>query len=119
MSLPEAVATAAPPPVLLTALLGPDDLDAVLDVLEAHGVEAFTVTEARGRRAAGDDAETYKGVGYRLRLAARTKVEAVVAAADSARVREGVMRAATHLALGAGDIVFVDLVAARRLALGA
>ena len=58
MSTTDPGAGPAAPAVLLTALIGPDDLDAVLDVLEAHQVEAVTVTEARGRRREGEAAET-------------------------------------------------------------
>ena len=98
------------PSVLVVAVIAPEDLDAVLDVLDRGDAGGYHVTEAQARRCAGAATETYKGAVYRLRLASRLRLEVAVPIARAAELMQALVGAATHAPLGDGDIFAVDLV---------
>ena len=108
---------AAPRPssAVVTAVIPPGDLDAVLDALDRRGAGAVHVSEAQGRPAPGaQPTETYKGAVYRVRLAARMRLEIVVPAVEAPALMDAIS-AAAHEPLGDGDLFAVDLLARRGL----
>lgn len=62
---------------LITAVIKPHRLDDVKEALVQVGVQAMTVTEAKGFGRQGGHTETYRGAEYRIDFVPKLKLEIV------------------------------------------
>lgn len=70
---------------LVTAVIKPHRLDDVKAALAGAGVQAMTITEAKGFGRQGGHTETYRGAEYKIDFVPKIKIEIVV---DSSRADE-------------------------------
>lgn len=103
---------------LVTAIIKPSRLDAVLDAATEAGASGITVTEVRGYGRQKGKTEVYRGAEYAVKLLPKVKLEIAVTADLVARVTEAIARAANTGKIGDGKVFVVDLEAALRIRTG-
>jgi nitrogen regulatory protein P-II 2 len=94
---------------LVTAIIKPSRLDAVLDAATDAGVSGLTVTEVRGYGRQKGKTEVYRGAEYEVKLLPKVKVEKVV---------EALASAANTGKIGDGKIFVYDVEMALRIRTG-
>ena len=103
---------------LITAVIKPSRLDAVLDAVTEAGASGLTVTEVRGYGRQKGKTEVYRGAEYAVKLLPKVKLEI---AAPNDRVDalvEAIIAAANTGKIGDGKVFVVDLEAAIRIRTG-
>ncbi len=103
---------------LITAIIKPSRLDAVLDAVTDAGASGLTVTEVRGYGRQKGKTEVYRGAEYEVKLLPKVKLEIAVPADIADRVAEAIIRSANTGKIGDGKIFIVDLEAALRIRTG-
>lgn len=103
---------------LITAVIKPSRLDAVLDQAKAIGVTGMTVTEVRGYGRQKGKTEVYRGAEYEVRLLPKVKIEIIAQADAVERIVEAIGEAARTGKIGDGKIWVVDLQEAMRIRTG-
>lgn len=103
---------------LITAVIKPSRLDAVLDAAENAGVSGLTVSEVRGFGRQKGKTEVYRGAEYEIRLLPKVKIEIAAAAADVDRIVEALAKAANSGKIGDGKIWVSDLDSILRIRTG-
>jgi nitrogen regulatory protein P-II 2 len=103
---------------LITAIIKPSRLDAVLDAVTEAGASGLTVTEVRGYGRQKGKTEVYRGAEYAVRLLPKVKIEAAVPSDIAEAVVEAVQRAANTGKIGDGKIFVTDLEQALRIRTG-
>ena len=103
---------------LITAVIKPSRLDAVLDAVTEAGASGLTVTEVRGYGRQRGKTEVYRGAEYEVRLLPKVKLEAAVPADIVDRVVEAIAKAANTGKIGDGKVFVVDLEQALRIRTG-
>ena len=103
---------------LITAIIKPSRLDAVLDAVTDAGASGLTVTEVRGYGRQRGRTEVYRGAEYEVRLLPKVKIEAAAPADIVDGVVEAIQRAASTGKIGDGKIFVLDLEEALRLRTG-
>ncbi len=103
---------------LVTAVIKPSRLDAVLDAVTEAGASGLTVTEVRGYGRQRGKTEVYRGAEYEVRLLPKVKLEAAVAADLVEPVCEAIRKAANTGKIGDGKIFVLDLEQAIRIRTG-
>jgi nitrogen regulatory protein P-II 2 len=103
---------------LITAIIKPSRLDAVLDAVTDTGVSGITVTEVRGYGRQKGKTEVYRGAEYEVKLLPKVKLEIAVPSDIVERVMETIARTANTGKIGDGKIFVVDLEAALRIRTG-
>ena len=103
---------------LITAVIKPSRLDAVLDAVTEAGASGLTVTEVRGYGRQRGKTEVYRGAEYEVRLLPKVKLEVAVSADIVERVVEAVAKAANTGKIGDGKVFVVDLEQALRIRTG-
>lgn len=103
---------------LITAIIKPSRLDAVLDAAASIGVAGMTVTEVRGFGRQKGKTEVYRGAEYEIRLLPKVKVEIAVASADVERIVEVIAKAANSGRIGDGKIWVTGLDSILRIRTG-
>jgi nitrogen regulatory protein P-II 2 len=103
---------------LITAVIKPSRLDAVLDAVTEAGASGLTVTEVRGYGRQKGKTEVYRGAEYAVKLLPKVKLE--IAAPDDIveTVIAALARAANTGKIGDGKIFVVDLETAIRIRTG-
>lgn len=94
---------------LVTAVIKPSRLDAVMEALAQAGVPGLTVSEVRGYGRQGGKTEVYRGAEYEVRLLPKVKIETLVAPERVDAVVEALADAARTGKIGDGKIWVVDL----------
>jgi nitrogen regulatory protein P-II 2 len=94
---------------LLTAIIKPSRLDAVIDALKECGAAGLTVTEVRGFGRQKGKTEVYRGAEYEVKLLPKVKIEVVLEAAMVERASDAVAQAAKTGKIGDGKIWVADL----------
>lgn len=94
---------------LITAVIKPSRLDAVLEALAQHGVAGLTVSEVRGYGRQRGKTEAYRGAEYQVRLLPKVKLEILIADALVEPVAEAVANAARTGKIGDGKLWVYDL----------
>ncbi|MGW2281862.1 P-II family nitrogen regulator [Streptomyces sp. NPDC001770] len=89
---------------LITAVVKPHRLDEVKTVLQEHGVQGLTVTEASGYGRQRGHTEVYRGAEYRVDLVPKIRIEVLVEDADADAVIDAVVRAARTGKVGDGKV---------------
>ncbi len=89
---------------LLTAVIKPHRLDDVKAALAAAGVQAMTITEAKGFGRQGGHTETYRGAEYKIDFVPKIKIEIVVDASRADEIVTILRDAAQTGVIGDGKI---------------
>ena len=100
---------------LITAVIKPSRLDAVLDAVTEAGASGLTVTEVRGYGRQKGKTEVYRGAEYEVKLLPKVKLEIAVTADVVDRVIEAISRTANTGKIGDGKVFVVDLESALRI----
>jgi nitrogen regulatory protein P-II 2 len=103
---------------LITAIIKPSRLDAVLDAVTEAGASGITVTEVRGYGRQKGKTEVYRGAEYEVKLLPKVKLEIAVSNDIVERVMEAIVRNANTGKIGDGKIFVLDLEAAQRIRTG-
>ncbi len=103
---------------LITAVIKPSRLDAVLDAVTEAGASGLTVTEVRGYGRQKGKTEVYRGAEYAVKLLPKVKLEIALQNDQVDKVIEALQRAANTGKIGDGKIFVVDLESALRIRTG-
>ena len=103
---------------MITAVIKPSRLDAVLDAVTEAGASGLTVTEVRGYGRQKGKTEVYRGAEYEVKLLPKVKLEIAVSSDMADGVVEAVIRAANTGKIGDGKIFVMDLETAIRIRTG-
>ncbi len=103
---------------LITAVIKPSRLDAVLDAVTEAGASGLTVTEVRGYGRQKGKTEVYRGAEYAVKLLPKVKLEIALQNDQVDKVVEALQRAANTGKIGDGKIFVVDLESALRIRTG-
>jgi len=103
---------------LITAIIKPSRLDAVLEAVTEAGVTGLTVTEVRGYGRQKGKTEVYRGAEYEVKLLPKVKLEIAVTSEIAARVIEAIAASANTGKIGDGKVFVVDLEEALRIRTG-
>ena len=103
---------------LITAVIKPSRLDAVLDAVTEAGASGLTVTEVRGYGRQKGKTEVYRGAEYAVKLLPKVKLEIAVPTDRVDAVIEAIQRAANTGKIGDGKVFVVDLEMALRIRTG-
>jgi nitrogen regulatory protein P-II 2 len=103
---------------LITAIIKPSRLDAVLDAVTDAGASGLTVTEVRGYGRQKGKTEVYRGAEYEVKLLPKVKLEIAVPTDIVDKVVEAVARTANTGKIGDGKIFVLDLESALRIRTG-
>jgi nitrogen regulatory protein P-II 2 len=103
---------------LITAIIKPSRLDAVLDGVKDVGVTGMTVTEVRGYGRQKGKTEVYRGAEYEVKLLPKVKIEIVAAPEAVDRIVEALAAAARTGKIGDGKVWVSDLDEVMRIRTG-
>ena len=103
---------------LITAIIKPSRLDAVLDAVTEAGASGLTVTEVRGYGRQKGKTEVYRGAEYEVKLLPKVKLDIAVPSDVVERVMEAIVRTANTGKIGDGKIFVLDLETAQRIRTG-
>jgi nitrogen regulatory protein P-II 2 len=103
---------------LITAVIKPSRLDAVLDAMKETGVSGMTVTEVRGFGRQKGKTEIYRGAEYEVKLLPKVKIEIVTAPDQVEKISDALAAAAKTGKIGDGKIWVCDLDSALRIRTG-
>ena len=103
---------------LITAVIKPSRLDAVLDAVTEAGASGLTVTEVRGYGRQKGKTEVYRGAEYEVKLLPKVKIEAAVPSDVVDKVVEALAAAANTGKIGDGKVFVTDLEQALRIRTG-
>jgi nitrogen regulatory protein P-II 2 len=103
---------------LITAVIKPSRLDAVLDAVTEAGASGLTVTEVRGYGRQKGKTEVYRGAEYAVKLLPKVKLEIAVPNDRLDIVIEAIQRAANTGKIGDGKVFVLDLESALRIRTG-
>src|SRR5258708_12223289 len=103
---------------MITAIIKPSRLDAVLEAVTAAGSTGLTVTEVRGYGRQKGKTEVYRGAEYEVKLLPKVRLEIAVATDMLEAVAQAVAGAANTGKIGDGKIFGLDLQSALRIRTG-
>jgi nitrogen regulatory protein P-II 2 len=103
---------------MITAIIKPSRLDAVLEAVTEAGASGLTVTEVRGYGRQKGKTEVYRGAEYEVKLLPKVKLEIAVPTDVVEAVIEAIARTANTGKIGDGKVFVVDLEAAMRIRTG-
>ena len=103
---------------MITAIIKPSRLDAVLEAVTQAGASGLTVTEVRGYGRQKGKTEVYRGAEYEVKLLPKVKLE--IAAPDDVvpAILEAITRTANTGKIGDGKIFVLDLEQVLRIRTG-
>jgi nitrogen regulatory protein P-II 2 len=103
---------------LVTAIIKPSRLDAVLDAMKEIGVSGMTVTEVRGFGRQKGKTEVYRGAEYEVKLLPKVKVEILTPPDRADTIAEHLAGAARTGKIGDGKVWVTDLDSVLRIRTG-
>jgi nitrogen regulatory protein P-II 2 len=103
---------------LITAVIKPSRLDAVLDAVTEAGASGLTVTEVRGYGRQKGKTEVYRGAEYAVKLLPKVKLDIALRDDQVDAVVDAIQRAANTGKIGDGKVFVVDLETALRIRTG-
>jgi nitrogen regulatory protein P-II 2 len=103
---------------LISAIIKPSRLDAVLDAVTEAGASGLTVTEVRGYGRQKGKTEVYRGAEYEVKLLPKVKLEIAVSTDLVEKVVEAIARTANTGKIGDGKVFVLDLESALRIRTG-
>ena len=103
---------------LVTAVIKPHSLEAVVDALQAPTVLGLPASEVRGFGRQGGHPETYRGTEYHVDFIPKVRVEILVDAADTERVVDCLVEAASTEKIGDGKVWVTEVESVTRIRTG-
>ena len=103
---------------MITAIIKPSRLDAVLEAVTEAGASGITVTEVRGYGRQKGKTEVYRGAEYEIKLLPKVKLEVAVPGDILNAVVEAIARTANTGKIGDGKVFVTDLEQALRIRTG-
>lgn len=103
---------------LITAIIKPSRLDAVLEAVTDAGASGITVTEVRGYGRQKGKTEVYRGAEYEIKLLPKVKLEIAISTDLVEPVVEAIARTANTGKIGDGKVFVADLEQALRIRTG-
>ncbi|MBU6407045.1 MAG: P-II family nitrogen regulator [Alphaproteobacteria bacterium] len=103
---------------LITAVVKPSRLDAVLEALKDAGATGATVSEVRGFGRQRGKTEVYRGAEYEVKLLPKVKVEVIAPTEIWEKAVDAIATAARTGKIGDGKIWVFDLDQAVRIRTG-
>ena len=103
---------------MITAIIKPSRLDAVLEAVTDAGASGLTVTEVRGYGRQKGKTEVYRGAEYEVKLLPKVKLEIAVADDLADAVVDAIVRSANTGKIGDGKVFVSDLETALRIRTG-
>ncbi len=89
---------------LVTAVVKPFKLDDVKTALDGLGVQGMTVSEVQGFGRQRGHTEVYRGAEYTVSFVPKVRIEVLVDDADSSRMVDAIVAAASTGAIGDGKV---------------
>jgi len=89
---------------LVTAVIKPHQLEAVVDAVKEQGLSGLTATEVRGFGRQGGHTEVYRGTEYRIEFLPKVRVEVLVDDGVVDRVVDAIIGAARTGKIGDGKV---------------
>tara|TARA_A100000164_G_scaffold374330_1_gene407132 strand:+ start:15579 stop:15920 length:342 start_codon:yes stop_codon:yes gene_type:complete len=103
---------------LVTAVIKPHRLEAVVEALQDTNVQGLTASEVRGFGRQGGHTETYRGTEYHVDFIPKVRVEILVDAADTERVVDCLVEAARTEKIGDGKVWVTEVESVSRIRTG-
>ena len=103
---------------MITAIIKPSRLDAVLEAVTEAGASGLTVTEVRGYGRQKGKTEVYRGAEYEVKLLPKVKLEIAVSTDLRDKVVDAIARTANTGKIGDGKVFVTDLEKALRIRTG-
>ena len=103
---------------LVTAVIKPHRLEAVVEALQDTNVQGLTASEVRGFGRQGGHTETYRGTEYHVDFIPKVRVEILVDAADTDRVVDCLVLAARTEKIGDGKVWVTEIESVTRIRTG-
>ena len=103
---------------LVTAVIKPHRLEAVVEALQDTNVQGLTASEVRGFGRQGGHTETYRGTEYHVDFIPKVRVEILVDAADTDRVVDRIVQAARTEKIGDGKVWVTEVESVTRIRTG-
>lgn len=103
---------------MITAIIKPSRLDAVLEAVTEAGASGLTVTEVRGYGRQKGKTEVYRGAEYEVKLLPKVKLEIAVPSDLVESVVAAIARSANTGKIGDGKVFITELEAAIRIRTG-
>ena len=103
---------------MITAIIKPSRLDAVLEAVTAAGASGMTVTEVRGYGRQKGKTEIYRGAEYEVKLLPKVKLEIAASTDLVEAVIDAIARAANTGKIGDGKVFITPLEGALRIRTG-
>ncbi len=103
---------------MITAIIKPSRLDAVLEAVTEAGASGITVTEVRGYGRQKGKTEVYRGAEYEIKLLPKVKLEIAISTDMVEAVVEAIARTANSGKIGDGKVFVTDLEQALRIRTG-
>jgi len=103
---------------LITAIIKPSRLDAVVEAVTEAGASGLTVTEVRGYGRQKGKTEVYRGAEYEVKLLPKVKLEIAVGDDLVTAVVDAVVASANTGKIGDGKVFVMDLEMALRIRTG-
>lgn len=89
---------------MVTAVIKPHRLEAVIEALRDTDVQGVTASEVRGFGRQGGHTETYRGTEYHVDFIPKVRVEILVAAEEAESVADKIVEAARTDKIGDGKV---------------
>ena len=89
---------------MVTAVIKPHRLEAVIEALRDTNVQGLTASEVRGFGRQGGHTETYRGTEYHVDFIPKVRVEILVADDDADDVADRIVEAARTDKIGDGKV---------------
>ena len=103
---------------MITAIIKPSRLDAVLEAVTEAGASGLTATEVRGYGRQKGKTEVYRGAEYEVKLLPKVKLEIAVASDLAQAIVDAIGRSANTGKIGDGKVFVMDLESALRIRTG-
>ena len=103
---------------MITAIIKPSRLDAVLEAVTEAGASGLTVTEVRGYGRQKGKTEVYRGAEYEVKLLPKVKLEIAVGDDLASAVVDAIVASANTGKIGDGKVFVSDLESALRIRTG-
>lgn len=103
---------------MITAIVKPSRLDAVLDAVTQAGASGLTVTEVRGYGRQKGKTEIYRGAEYEVKLLPKVKLEIAIGDDGAEAIVAAIQQAANTGKIGDGKVFVQDLEQALRIRTG-
>jgi len=103
---------------IVTAIIKPHRLQAVVEALKETNVQGLTASEVRGFGRQGGHTETYRGTEYHVDFVPKVRVEILVDDSEADRVVDQLVDAAKTDKIGDGKVWVTDVESVIRIRTG-